>query len=167
MNWLIHPENLPAEVYMNSGKFINDLGDYNNCIYNDDEFTYFTMRFNNRLIGLQYVGLCAPNKCREEISNNSFALTLQNYLNDIYKQKTGEAVGIFSGTTFYVPIESYPQMDWSNYLVIAVIAFICVLGILGSVVHRLTKSNGMGVKMLKCFSFKDNFKKIITVPKTT
>jgi hypothetical protein len=33
-NWLVHPENLPAEVYMNSGKFINDLGDYNNCIYN-------------------------------------------------------------------------------------------------------------------------------------
>ena len=36
MNWLIHPENLPAEVYMNSGKFINDLGDYNNCVYNQD-----------------------------------------------------------------------------------------------------------------------------------
>lgn len=33
-NWLIHPENLPSEVYMDSGKFINDLGDYNNCLYN-------------------------------------------------------------------------------------------------------------------------------------
>lgn len=60
-NWLVHPENLQSEVYMNSGKFINDLGDYNNCLYNSDEYTYFTMRFVNKLVGLQYVGLCAPN----------------------------------------------------------------------------------------------------------
>jgi hypothetical protein len=33
-NWLINPDNLPSEVYMDSGKFINDLGDYNNCLYN-------------------------------------------------------------------------------------------------------------------------------------
>lgn len=60
-NWLIHPENLPLEVYMNSGKFINDLGDYNNCVFNKNDFTYFTMRFYNKLVGIQYIGLCAPN----------------------------------------------------------------------------------------------------------
>ena len=32
-NWIVHPENLPHEVYINSGKFINDLGDYNNCLH--------------------------------------------------------------------------------------------------------------------------------------
>lgn len=63
-NWLIHPENLPLEVYMNSGKFINDLGDYNNCIFNKEKYTYFTMRFYNKLVGIQYVGLCAPNECK-------------------------------------------------------------------------------------------------------
>lgn len=72
-NWLIHPEDLPIEVYMDSGKFINDLGDYNNCLYNRAEYTYFTMRFVNKLVGMQYVGLCAPNECKQEISDNSFA----------------------------------------------------------------------------------------------
>jgi len=35
-SWLKHPETLPAIVYTNSGKFLNDLGDYNNCLYNKD-----------------------------------------------------------------------------------------------------------------------------------
>lgn len=63
-NWLIHTDNLPPQVYANSGKFINDLGDYNNCLFNKDEFTYFTMRFLNKFVGMQYIGLCAPNECK-------------------------------------------------------------------------------------------------------
>lgn len=33
-SWLKHPETLPAISYTDSGKFLNDLGDYNNCLYN-------------------------------------------------------------------------------------------------------------------------------------
>lgn len=80
-DWLIHPYDLPREVYMDSGKFINDLGDYNNCLYNKDDYTYFTMRFVNKLVGMQYIGLCAPNECKQEIAQNTFAQQTQDYLN--------------------------------------------------------------------------------------
>jgi hypothetical protein len=60
-NWLSHPSSLPPEVYMNSGKFINDLGDYNNCIFNGEKYSYLTFRFRNILIGYQYIGFCTPN----------------------------------------------------------------------------------------------------------
>ena len=59
--WLEHPENVPMEVYSNSGKFLNDLGDYNNCLFYNELYTYFTMRVYNKLVGPQYMGLCSPN----------------------------------------------------------------------------------------------------------
>ena len=34
--WLEDPEKLPPISYADSGKFLNDLGDYNNCLYHDD-----------------------------------------------------------------------------------------------------------------------------------
>lgn len=49
------------EVYSNSGKFLNDLGDYNNCLFYSEIYTYFTMRVINKLVGAQYMGLCVPN----------------------------------------------------------------------------------------------------------
>ena len=72
-NWIIHSDTLPPEVYMNSGKFINDLGDYNNCLFNSPEYKYFTMRFLNKLVGTQYIGLCAPSACSEQILSNNFS----------------------------------------------------------------------------------------------
>lgn len=80
--------------------------------------------------------------------------------------KTGATSGIFFQTTFYAPLEDKPQMDWSNYLVIALLCFIIVLGVAGSIVPKMTESNSMAVKCLGAFSFYDNFLKIVTVPKT-
>lgn len=89
---------------MNSGKFINDLGDYNNCLFNKDQYTYFTMRFINKLVGMQYIGLCAPNYCKQEIATNTYGTQMQDYLNQLYMNKTGAQKGIFFQTTFYIPV---------------------------------------------------------------
>ena len=59
--WMKDPETLPPIVYANSGKFLNDLGDYNNCLYNSQQYIYFTLSVINKLSGtLQNIGLCAP-----------------------------------------------------------------------------------------------------------
>lgn len=63
---------------------------------------------------------------------------MQDYLNGLYMNKTGASTGIFFKTTFYIPKEDKPQMDWSNYCVIGLISFIVMLGILGSIVPKLT-----------------------------
>lgn len=48
-------------VFMNSGKFLNDLGDYENCLHYDKDYIYVTMAVINKLAGsYQYMGLCAP-----------------------------------------------------------------------------------------------------------
>ena len=60
------PETLPSIVYTNSGKFLNDLGDYNNCLYYKDQYVYFTLSVINKLAkGIQNIGLCVPNECYE------------------------------------------------------------------------------------------------------
>lgn len=62
-HWLNHPEELPPITYADSGKFLNDLGDYNNCLYHSNSYTYITMKLINKLVGFQYMGLCSPNEC--------------------------------------------------------------------------------------------------------
>ena len=57
-------------------------------------------------------------------------------------------------------------MDWSNYLVIALISFFILLGILGSVFSLASSSEAQIVKVVKCFSFYDNLKKIVSIPTT-
>jgi hypothetical protein len=65
-DWIDNPQSLSPIVYANSGKFLNDLGDYNNCIFNKEEYIFFTMQVVNRLAGaLQNMGLCAPISCDE------------------------------------------------------------------------------------------------------
>jgi hypothetical protein len=82
--------------------------------------------------------------------------------------KTGSTSGVFFKTIFYIPLEDKPPLDWSNYLTIGLIIFIIILGITGSLISKLApNNNSIAVKAIKCFSFKDNFKKIITVPKTS
>lgn len=69
--WLDKPQTLSPIVYANSGKFLNDLGDYNNCLFHGDEYVYFTMQVVNRLAAsLQNMGLCAPIECNEQIASN-------------------------------------------------------------------------------------------------
>lgn len=64
-SWIDDPQSLSPIVYANSGKFLNDLGDYNNCQFNSEEYAFFTMQVVNRLAGaLQSMGLCAPIACR-------------------------------------------------------------------------------------------------------
>ena len=59
--WMNDPETLPPIVYTNSGKFLNDLGDYNNCLYHSEDFVYFTLSVTNKLAGtIQGIGMCAP-----------------------------------------------------------------------------------------------------------
>jgi hypothetical protein len=33
--WISDPQSLPPAIYANSGKFLNDLGDYNNCLVHE------------------------------------------------------------------------------------------------------------------------------------
>lgn len=81
--------------------------------------------------------------------------------------KTGAKTGIFYKTTFYVPTESRPPIDWSNYLVIVLISTIILLGIAGSILSKFAIGEGVLVKVVKCFSFVDNFGKITAVTKVT
>ncbi len=50
-------------------------------------------------------------------------------------------------------------------MVIAVIVFLVLLGVVGSVVSLVTKSESKPVRILKSFSIYDNFMKIVTIPK--
>jgi len=95
--------------------------------------------------------------------NNTFSQHFEDYLNDIYKKKTNSTNEVFFQTTFYAPVDEKPQMDWSNYLVISLIALICVLGIIGSLIDKIADIETVPVKIIKAFSFYDNFNKIITV----
>lgn len=81
-NWIEAPEELSPIVYANSGKFLNDLGDYNNCLYNSDLYVYFTLSVVNRLArAVQNIGICAPIECKEELAANIYASLIQDNLN--------------------------------------------------------------------------------------
>ncbi len=70
-NWMDDPQSLDPIVYANSGKVLNDLGDYNNCLFHKDEYVYFTVQVINRLASqVQSIGLCAPIECKDQISSN-------------------------------------------------------------------------------------------------
>ena len=63
--WIEDPQRLPPLVFVNSGKFLNDLGDYNNCIHNSEDYVYITMSVFNRIVmNNQFMGLCAPIECK-------------------------------------------------------------------------------------------------------
>ena len=88
-------------------------------------------------------------------------------MNELYKNKTHSPVEIFIGVHFYVPVESEVSYDLSNYLVIGLIFTLVTLGIVGSFISSITSSEAIPVRVVKAFSFWDNFKKIIIVPATT
>lgn len=92
---------------------------------------------------------------------------MQDYLNELYMNKTGATSGIFYRTTFYVPADDRPEMDWSNYCVIGLIGVIVLLGVVGSIVPKITSTENFPIKIVKCFSFTQNFGKIVAVSKPT
>lgn len=84
----------------------------------------------------------------------------------MYKKKTGSSSSIFFNLNFYIPAEEKPHFDWSNYLVVGLLSLIVVIGIAGSIVPKITDKETMPVRIIKCFSFYDNFKKIMHVSST-
>jgi hypothetical protein len=68
---------------------------------------------------------------------------------------------------FYSPVDTQPEMDWSNYMAVGLIVLLTVFGVLGSLASKVApESRLLVVKVLKSFSFYDNFVKIVHVPKT-
>ena len=67
---------------------------------------------------------------------------------------------------FYDPVVNQPQMDWTNYLTIGFLAILISLGVLGSILSLIKKDKSSIAKLIKCFSYYDNFTKIITIPKS-
>ena len=94
---------MPPIVYANSGKFLNDLGDYNNCNFNENEYTYITMLVLNKLVGYQYIGLCSPNQCRDIIVSNYYSKEIEDTFNEEYMSKTNTTFKPFAKLTFYDP----------------------------------------------------------------
>jgi hypothetical protein len=153
-------------MYTDSGKFLNDLGDYNNCLYYKDQYTYFTFTVLNILTRTyQNIGLCIPNQCAEEVASNVYAPVVMGKLNSVFQNATNSTLQPFLNAEFYNPLEEKPQMDWSNYMTIGLIGTLIVLGILGSVFSLTSDSQSKGIKVIKCFSFYDNLTKIVSIPK--
>ncbi len=167
--WIENPQSLPPLVFANSGKFLNDLGDYNNCKHNQEDYVYITMSvFNKVVMNYQYMGLCAPIECREFLVSNSETENLQNILNEAYQNSTNTTFIPFISMKLTDPDDVKPQMDWSNYLTIAFFGLLILLGIIGSLVSKVApESRSLPIRVIKTFSFYDNLMKIIVVPKTT
>lgn len=74
---------------------------------------------------------------------------------------------MFFGVIFYNPKTDYVQADWSNYLVIALVLGLVCLGVAGSILTKVSDSQTLPVRAIKCFSIYDNLKKIVEVPRVT
>ncbi len=159
------PEKLPPIVYADSGKFLNDLGDYNNCQFHSDHYTYITMTVTNRAAALQQnMGLCCPKECAANVTSNMYSASIQSYLNDLFQNQTGSDVRPFVRLFFYDPVASAPQMDWTNYATMGFIVALIILALLASIIPRFVNSDTIGMKALKSFSAYDNLAKILHVP---
>ena len=56
-------------------------------------------------------------------------------------------------------------MDWTNYLTIGLLGFLVLLGIVGSLLPKITQSQSLGVKVVQAFSITENLGKILAIPK--
>jgi hypothetical protein len=81
----------------------------------------------------------------------------------MYQNATNTTTIAFAGLQFYIPSENQPQMDWSNYLTIAFLSFLVILGIVGSLVSKFSQGKGIVIKIMKSFSLVDNVTKIVTI----
>lgn len=58
---------------------------------------------------------------------------VQDYLNGAFKNATNSTFEPFVNLRFYSPEDTKPEMDWGSYAVIALIGFLVLLGVIGSV----------------------------------
>ena len=117
------------------------MGDYNNCRYNGDQYIYFTTSVINLLVkGQQNMGLCAPIECRQDLENNTYSQDVQDSLNEAFRNATNSTFSPFVKLHFFNPETVKPKMGLSNYLVIALVLGLVGLGVVGSVVGRVTKN---------------------------
>jgi hypothetical protein len=85
----------------------------------------------------------------------------------MYQNATNTTYSPFVGLKFYDPVEAQPVFDWTNYLTIALLGFLVLLGVLGSLVGKFTQSQSVPVRVMQAFSIYDNLAKIISIPKRT
>jgi hypothetical protein len=83
----------------------------------------------------------------------------------MYQKATNSTFSPFVGLKFYNPVLAQPVFDWSNYVTIGLIGTLVLLGVIGSIVSKITQSQSVPVKVLQAFSIYDNLAKIITIPK--
>jgi hypothetical protein len=118
----------------------------------------------NKLVGAyQNMGLCAPVICYDQLAENKFSAHVQTALNKAFQNAANSTFSPFVGLRFYDPVASLPQFDWTNYIVIALILILVIVGIMGSLIGKITQSDSTGVRVLKCFSIYDNITKILTI----
>jgi hypothetical protein len=93
---------LPPVVFANSGKFLNDLGDYNNCLHHSKDYVYFTMSvFNKITMNNQFMGFCAPIECKELINSNNQTSNIQEILNQVFQESTNATFKPFIDMEFF------------------------------------------------------------------
>jgi hypothetical protein len=110
---------MPPTVSFDSGKFPNDLGDFNDCQYRKDEnVTFLTMSVYSRVaFSYQFVGMCVPNECVDYIKSQEFANNTQDYFNNAYMQATNTTVQNFNNLKFINPVESAPTVPLATIVV--------------------------------------------------
>lgn len=85
----------------------------------------------------------------------------------MYQNATNTTYVAFVNLKFYNPIEAEPAFDWTNYLTIALLGALILVGVIGSIVSKITQSQSLPVRVFQAFSIYDNLAKIITIPKQT
>lgn len=110
--WKQHQAGIPAVVSFDSGKFPNDLGDFNDCEFHRDEnVTFLTMSvFNALAMSYQYVGLCLPNECVDYVLSPDFANNTQAYFNEMYQEGTNSSAVPFKRMKFINPVADAPTV---------------------------------------------------------
>lgn len=86
-------------------------------------------------------------------------------MNEQFQKATNSTFIAFVNLKFYNPVLAQPTMDWSNYLTIGFLGFLVLLGIIGSLLPKITQSQSLGVKVVQAFSITENLGKILAIPK--
>lgn len=59
-------------------------------------------------------------------------------MNTAYQSATNSTFVPFVKLKFYNPVLARPTMDWSNYLAIALLMTLVIIGIMGSFISKIT-----------------------------
>jgi hypothetical protein len=74
-------DDLSSLEITDSGKFINDLGDYESCQARANESHYLSTYILNTFSGSMYHGMCVPRNCTPADLNGEVNVTLAHSLN--------------------------------------------------------------------------------------